>query len=280
MNTVSKTALVIALASLAACGGTSDTQANEAGGETANLAEASGPFAQSEQRMSEAMMAAVGTDAGDSWARKMVVHHQGAIEMSEIVLQQNPRPDVAELARMTIEKQGKEIDDIRKLFKDGAPNPQSGELYRPAMMAMHQKMQAASGADVSETFLRKMREHHLGGVVMSEIALQNGVSGALREQVEKTRDDQQKEAQMIEAMLRGEPMQQAMQETGVKPAAQANAEPAPADRPRAAPKAEPKIAAKPAPKAAPKPAPAAAPKAAPAPPASTCAPEHREAGHC
>ncbi|MDQ3246907.1 MAG: DUF305 domain-containing protein [Pseudomonadota bacterium] len=282
MNSVSKTALIVALAAgLAACAGESGTPANEAGAETANIAQASGPFAESEQRMSDAMMAAIGTDAGDSWAKKMAVHHQGAIEMSEIVLQQNPRPDVADMARMTIEKQRKEIEDLRKLFKEGAPDPQSAELYRPAMMAMHQKMQAASGADISETFLRKMHEHHLGGVAMSDIALQIGVSGALREQVQKTRDDQLKEARMIEAMLRGETMQHAMQETGVKSVEEAKAEHAPADKAKAALKPAAKTSPKAQePKAKPKPAPAAQPTAEPKPATSTCLPEHRAAGHC
>jgi hypothetical protein len=36
--------------------------------------------------------------------------------------------------------------------------------------------------------------------------LENGVSGALRSQVTKTRDGQQKDADMTQAMLNGEPM--------------------------------------------------------------------------
>lgn len=254
----SKRAFVLVVAGgLVACGGAVDDQANDsgAGTETANMtAEAPNAFADSEQRMNNAMMAAVGTDAGDSWAKKMIAHHQGAIDMSEIVLRQNPLADVGEMARMTIEKQGEEIGDIRKLVKDGAPNQQSADLYRSSMMDMHQKMQAATGADVSETFMRKMLEHHRGGVVMSDMALQNGVTGALREQVQKTRDDQQKEARMVEAMLRGETMQHAMQESGAKSAEQAKAEPAPAEKARVAPKAEPKSIPKASPAATTKPA--------------------------
>ena len=112
----------------------------------AMIADAGNPFAQSEMQMSERMMAAVGTDVGDTWVRKMIEHHQGAIDMSQIVLKQNPRADVAEMARMTVEKQGKEIEDLRKLVKQGSPNAQSGELYRPAMTQMHDAMMAAKVA--------------------------------------------------------------------------------------------------------------------------------------
>lgn len=265
----------IALALMAgACGSGTDApnQAASANDMNAMVADPNNPFAQAEMQMNERMMAAIGTDAGDSWARKMIEHHQGAIAMSEIVLAQNPSPDVARMATETIAKQRKDIADIREFVKDGAPNPQSAELYRPAMMDMHQKMMAASGADVSETFIRKMLEHHRGGVAMSDVALRNGVSGALREQVQKTRSEQQKDADHLEAMLAG----QAHSEPAAAPAAAAPETSAtrsePAD-PRPAP------ASRPGPPPA-KPAPAAKPDAPAEPSPSSCPPEHRAAGHC
>ncbi len=286
MNKVTKfTALLMATAGLAACGSQADNQvaANEpamdANMAAGNSMQMSGPFAEAEMRMDEQMMAAVGSDVGQNWLKKMIVHHQGAIDMSRIVLDQNPTADVAKMARETIAKQGKEIEDLQKLVQEGAPDQRSAELYRPAMMDMHQKMMAASGSDVSQTYMRKMLEHHKGAVAMSDVALANGVTGTLRSQIQKTRADQQKEIAMVEAMLRGEPMQSAMQQSGAKTAAQAKAEPAPADTDKAEPKDKPKAtsAARPAePKAS-----AAPPaKAEPAPAASTCAPEHRAAGHC
>lgn len=279
------TALLMATAALAACGSQADNQvvANEpamdANMAAGNSMQMSGPFAEAEMRMDEQMMAAVGSDVGQNWLKKMIVHHQGAIDMSRIVLDQNPTADVAKMARETIAKQGKEIEDLQKLVQEGAPDQRSAELYRPAMMDMHQKMMAASGADVSQTYMRKMLEHHKGAVAMSDVALANGVTGTLRSQIQKTRADQQKEIAMVEAMLRGEPMQSAMQQSGAKTAAQAKAEPAPADTAKAEPKDKPKAtsAARPAePKASATP-PA---KAEPAPAAPTCAPEHRAAGHC
>lgn len=268
---------MVLVGGLAACGSeATDNQATPLATAEANnaAATASNAFAQSEQTMNQAMMAAVGTDAGDTWAKKIVPHHQGAIEMSKIVLQQNPTADVAKMAKMTIEKQTKEIEDIRRLFKDGAPNPQTAELYRQAMMDMHQKMQAATGANASETFMRKMLEHHRGGVTMSDIALRNGVSGGLREQIQRTRDDQLKDAEMVEAMLAGQSHEQAMLVTGAKSPQQAEKEPAPAEKTKSEP------STKSAPKPAPKPAPTSTAKTDPKPATSDCAPEHREAGHC
>ena len=254
MNPLRKSVIILmATAGLAACGSNEEAAQNApeaaaAENDMGMAADPNNPFANAEMEMSDKMMAAVGSDAGDSWAKKMIEHHQGAIDMSRIVLEQNPPADVAKMARETIEKQQKDIEDIRKLAKDGAPNPQSAELYRPAMMEMQQKMQAAVGANPAETYMRKMAEHHKGAVAMSDVALKNGVSGALREQVQKTRQDNQKDTEMTEAMLAGQSHQQAMAASGAKSAEQAKAEPAPAEKAKSAPKAStaPKPAAKPA----------------------------------
>lgn len=171
--------------------------------------DASNPFAAIEQNMSQAMMAAVGPNAGDTWVRMMIAHHQGAIDMSRAALQQPLPADVAIMARETISKQEKEVGDLEKLRQDGAPDQKTMDLYHPAMLVMDQAMHNAKGADFAEMFMRKMLEHHKGGVTMSEVALKNGVSGAVRSQVEKTRVGQQKDAEMTEAMLRGETMPEA-----------------------------------------------------------------------
>lgn len=62
---------------------------------------------------------------------------------------------------------------------------------------------AARGSSLSETYLRKMLAHHKGAGAMSDVALDHGVSGAMKAQVEKTRAANQKDAAMVEAMLRG-----------------------------------------------------------------------------
>lgn len=254
MKRLFSTAAITAVAlALAACGSGDEPASNAGEDMNAMAADPNNPFAAAELQMNETMMAAVGTDVGDSWAKKMIAHHEGAIEMSQIALQQNLKPDVAEMAKMTIEKQRQEIEEIRKLLKQGTPNQQSADLYRPAMTQMHDRMMAAKGVDLSETFMRKMLEHHRGGVSVSDIALQNGVGGALRRQVQKTRDGQQKDAAMIEAMLGGQSHQEAMAASGAKSAAEEKAEPAPAATPRKSSATAPKPPPPPTPKPAPPP---------------------------
>ena len=202
------------LLSVAACGRSpADEQARPTNDVAVNAAMDASPasaFDSASKKMRDAMMAAVGSDAGDNWVRKMIVHHQGAIDMSKAALEQSPNADAAKMARMTIDKQGKEVEDLRKLENNGRPDQRSSELYRPSMVTMDRAMMTASGADVSETYLRKMIAHHKGAVEMSDVALRNGVSGVVKAQVEATRSDQLAESKMVAAMLAGQPMDSAM----------------------------------------------------------------------
>lgn len=258
------TALAL-LASLSACG-SADQPAQDP--TPAAEMKMDGPFADSEMAMDQALKAAVGVDAADSWVKKMIAHHEGAIAMSKVVLGLQPTADVARMAQMTIDKQGAEIEALKALARTGTADTESAKLYDASTAAMHSEMMAASGATPSETYLAKMLAHHRGAVAMSDVALANGANGAVRTQIQETRTEQLKEVAMVEAMQRGEPMTMQPQAT-TAPTASAAAK-------AAAPKtASPKPApAKPA-TTKPDPEPTAMPKAEP-----TCLPEHRAAGHC
>lgn len=55
------------------------------------------------------MMQATGADVQETYARKMIAHHRGAIEMSEVVLRENPDARLRSMAEKTIADQGREI---------------------------------------------------------------------------------------------------------------------------------------------------------------------------
>lgn len=260
---VSTLALII---TLSACGGREEAANNVAVENEMDKMAAAGPFGETEMRMNDAMMAAVGVSAADNWVRKMIEHHRGGVEIARVALEQNPSAHIADMARTIIDKQTREIGDLEKLIQQGQPDQDSARLYQPAMTWMHDAMMAAKGADLSETFHRKMLEHHKGAVAMTDVLLrQHGVPASVRARAEQTKRDQQKEIATIEAMLRGEPAPAA-------PTARHPAAPTTAAKP-AVPKSAPAkpAAANPAPATKP-----AEPKAAD----PTCLPEHRAAGHC
>lgn len=102
--------------------------------------------------------------------------------------------------------------------------------FAQSEMTMSERMMTATGANVSETYLRKMLAHHRGAVAHSDVVLANGATGRVRTAAQKVKSDQTKEGAMIEAMLAGEPMP--MASSGPEPAAR-RADPAPAAKPSA-----------------------------------------------
>lgn len=194
--------------SLAACD-RSEAPANNAVAEndmSAMMADPSNPFAQAEMAMTDEMAAAVGTDVPDTWLHKMIAHHRGAINMAEVLLAQGGADSrVREMAQKSIDKQTKATLGLQRLLGKSGADPASAQPYAGAEAQMHQAMMAAKGTSISETWLRKMIEHHKGAIALSDIALANGATGDVKSQIEKTKADQQKEIAAIEAMLSGAP---------------------------------------------------------------------------
>ena len=236
---------------LASCGsGADETPGTDATASAAmDMNDPTNPFAAAEMAMNDRMMAAIGADVSDTWVKQMIEHHRGAIAMSELVLARGPTPAALAMAKDTIAKQGKEVEDLTRLLSKSPADPASIEPFAAANMAMHEAMMAAKGADVSETYLRKMLEHHRGAIALSDVVLAKGATGRVRAAALKVKADQSREVSMIEAMLSGEPMPVAS--NAPEPAKAAVASPVP----RAAPDPKRPAASATPTKAAPQPAP-------------------------
>ena len=166
------------------------------------MAAMTGPFADSERDMHRAMRTAVGVDVADTWTRKMIAHHEGAIEMSRAFLaQEGGREDARAMAQQIIDKQTKEVAELRGLLKDGEGQPASAQPYFSAERDMMHAMMNARRDDVTESFLAKMLEHHRGGVTLSEVVIAEGKDEQILTKARKTRDDQAKEAAVTQKML-------------------------------------------------------------------------------
>lgn len=73
----------------------------------------SGPFAKAEMGMHMKMMSAKGTDDAETYNRKLIEHHRGAIAMSQVALAQTRDPRTRATAQKVIAMQTKEISDLQ-----------------------------------------------------------------------------------------------------------------------------------------------------------------------
>ena len=71
-------------------------------------------YMQSMEKMNADMNKGMDPDATKAWAKMMVAHHQGAIEMSETVLKETKDPMIRKMAQKGIDEQKKE----QKMLKE------------------------------------------------------------------------------------------------------------------------------------------------------------------
>lgn len=96
-----------------------DVKASPASSMTLEMkADPSNPYIASETDMHDKMMAAKGADAAETWTRKMIEHHKGALSMSEVALKETEDAKVREMAQSTIDMQTKEIAELQKMLTD------------------------------------------------------------------------------------------------------------------------------------------------------------------
>lgn len=177
------------------------------------MAMAQTPFSAAEAKMHEAMMSAMGADAGATWARKMIPHHQGALDMSEIVLRDTQDADIRRMAQKTIEKQTGDIAELRRWLETNvgaaagaaAPGGSAENPYATAEAKMKDAMMAATGADTDQTWARKMIAHHQGALDMAQVVLRESQDADIRRMAQKTIEMQTADIAELRAWLDSHP---------------------------------------------------------------------------
>ena len=207
------------------------------------------PLMDAHMRMQSAMAAAAGASAQETWVRKMIEHHRGAIEMSEALISLGGDPNVLQKARTTIEEQRRDQQELERMLRsgiratrNGSPNP-----FVEAENRMNERMMAASGATPSETWVRMMIEHHRGAVEMSNILVRQGGDAQLVAMARSNAEKQTRDIAELERLLGGEHQAadvsraEAADRNAPPPAPRARSTPTPQrpERPAPRPKAEP-----------------------------------------
>ena len=85
---------------------------------------AANPYAEAEMRMHQRMMPAVGANADETWARKMIEHHRGAVETSQILLSKGSNQRLKDMARRSMAEQQKEISELQAWLKQNGKRSQ------------------------------------------------------------------------------------------------------------------------------------------------------------
>lgn len=140
----------------------------------------------------------------------MIVHHQQAVEMADILLEKDDTDsDVAALAEDIRAAQQPEIDRMESWLQswghesdEDGDHGDHGDAHEGMMSEQDlEDLEAADGEEVSRLFLEQMILHHEGAVSMAEEHLESGENPDALELSENVIVDQGAEIEEMEEML-------------------------------------------------------------------------------
>lgn len=163
-------------------------------------------YTRSMTRMHDEMMIGMGyNDPDTAFAKGMLGHHRGAVEMAKIELKYGTDEAMRQLAQEIITAQQTEIDVLNKWLAShpdtAKPKPNTiamQQAYANSMENMHGEMTLGVSDPVPDmAFARGMLPHHVAAVDMAKVQLEYGTDEEMRQLAQDVIDTQQIEIDMM-----------------------------------------------------------------------------------
>ncbi|AAZ18155.1 conserved hypothetical protein [Psychrobacter arcticus 273-4] len=157
----------------------------------------------------EMMVGMAYNDPDTAFAKGMLGHHHGAVDMAKIALKYGTDKEMRQLAKDIIDSQQLEIDIMNKWLAShpDAPKPKPNtqamqQAYAAGMQTMHNNMMAGIADPIPDmAFARGMLPHHRGAVDMAKIQLQYGTDEEMRKLAQDIIDAQQPEIVLLQEWI-------------------------------------------------------------------------------
>lgn len=175
---------------------------------TQSMTPAAKAFAEANAKMHKDMTIQFSGNADVDFARGMIPHHQGAIDMSEIVLKYGSDVSVKKLANEIIAAQKKEIAQMQAWLQKngslaaGADAAAVAKAFTDVNAKMHKDMTMTFTGKADIDFMKGMIPHHEGAVDMAKVLLQFGKDPELRKLADDVIRTQNEEITMMRDWLR------------------------------------------------------------------------------
>jgi len=208
-------ALLFAVAlALASCAGATSSSAQQGSSEQDSAEESAGDMQgmdHSNMDMgSEGMMAASemlmenGEYSDERFIDAMVPHHQGAISMAEVALENAEHPELLQLAQNVIATQQAEIEELRSIKEQEFGSSEVPMQMGPEemeMMGMEDPAELVNQRPFDEAFINAMIPHHESAIEMAQVALAESDNPAVRDLAGHIVDDQTREIEQMRGWL-------------------------------------------------------------------------------
>ena len=167
-------------------------------------------YTRSMTRMHDEMMIGMGyNDPDTAFAKAMLGHHRGAVEMAKIQLKYGTDEEMRQLAQEIIAAQQVEIDILNKWLAShpdtAKPKPNTEAMqqaYARSMDVLNGEMVLGIADPVPDmAFARGMLPHHIGAVAMANIQLKYGTDEEMRQLAQDIIDGQQTEIEHMQQWI-------------------------------------------------------------------------------
>lgn len=146
-------------------------------------------------------------DADVEFLQGMIPHHEQAVDMAGMAVEQAESEQVKELASRIQDAQGPEIEQMRQMLRSIGADETSMDHDRDSMgggmMSEEEmvEMSEAQGAEFDTMFLEMMIRHHEGAVEMAEKELAEGELAEAKALAQKIIDAQEAEIEEMQGLL-------------------------------------------------------------------------------
>ena len=203
--------LALALASCAGAGSSSAQQdSSEQDGGEESAGDMQGMDHSNMNMGSEGMMNASemlmenGEYSDEHFIDAMVPHHQGAISMAQVALENAEHLELLQLAENVISTQQAEIEELRAIKEQEFGTSEVPMQMSPEemeMMGMEDPAELANQRPFDEAFINSMIPHHQSAIDMAQVALDESDNPAIRDLAGRIVEDQTREIEQMRGWL-------------------------------------------------------------------------------
>jgi uncharacterized protein (DUF305 family) len=156
--------------------------------------------------MARQMVMQSGEYSDERFIDAMVPHHQGAIEMAEVALDNAEHEEIKDLSRNIVSTQKAEIEQLKTIKKEEfgtsqVPMEMSKEQMRSMGMMMNPQHLAQS-KPFDEAFINAMIPHHQSAVYMAQLAHEKSKIPEVKDLAENIVSAQQREIEQMKQWRR------------------------------------------------------------------------------
>jgi uncharacterized protein (DUF305 family) len=130
----------------------------------------------------------------------MVPHHQGAIEMARVALENAEHEEITQLSKNIISTQQAEIEELKSIKQEefGTSRvPMEMSQGQMQSMGMMDPQDLANREPFDKAFIDAMIPHHQSAIEMAQVALEESDNSEIRELAENIISAQQKEIEQM-----------------------------------------------------------------------------------